>query len=186
VSGVQPDQSDAEMLRPEVIQERLKSIMPSASDYPIVNARIYNVHQRVAKTFRRGRILLLGDAAHINNPMGGQGLNCGIHDAFNLAPKFTAVWRGDAGTEVLDLYDRQRRITNWEYIQRISVENKKRNEEPDVAKRKAAMAFLRSLVDNDEARFAFYERWSMGESLDYAATITLDHPAEARPHAVLV
>ena len=184
VSGIHPDLSDEDALRPELAQSRLKALMPSESDHPIVSTRIYKVHQRVAKTFRYGRILLAGDAAHINNPMGGQGLNSGIHDAFNLAPKLAGVWRGETGTEPLDLYDRQRRITNWEFIQRVSVENKMRNEETDIAKRRAAITYLKSLVDDDDARFAFFMRWSMGDSLDYAADITLDHPAEAPRHAM--
>ena len=52
------------------------------------------MHQRVATTFRKGRAFLIGDAAHINNPLGGMGMNGGIHDAINLTDRLAAVWHG--------------------------------------------------------------------------------------------
>ena len=56
-------------------------------NYEIAHTTLYKVHQRVAKTFRLGRAFLVGDAAHINNPLGGMGMNGGIHDAVNLAAR---------------------------------------------------------------------------------------------------
>ena len=52
------------------------------------------MHQRVAETFWRARAFLVGDAAHINNPLGGMGMNGGIHDAINLTERLAEVWRG--------------------------------------------------------------------------------------------
>ncbi|KQX22636.1 hypothetical protein ASD39_08235 [Sphingomonas sp. Root50] len=172
VSRVGPDESPEAVLAPAMLQARLNSVKPSDQPYEIANAAIYNVHQRVADTYRKGRILLAGDAAHLNNPIGGQGLNCGVHDAFNLVEKFAAVWQDGASSDLLDLYDRQRRQTNWEWVQRVSVENKERNEETDLTKRAAAMDHLERVAVDDEARLAFLYRWSMGESLDYAANIS--------------
>jgi 3-(3-hydroxy-phenyl)propionate hydroxylase len=63
----------------------------------------------VAATFRRGRVLLAGDAAHINNPLGGTGLNGGVHDTVNLAGKPVRVILDGADDALLDRYDRQRR-----------------------------------------------------------------------------
>jgi 3-(3-hydroxy-phenyl)propionate hydroxylase len=83
------------------------------------------VHQRVAKTFRQGRAFLVGDAAHINNPLGGMGMNGGIHDAVNLAARLAAVWRGDAPDAELDRFDKQRRLVTLEYIQKYTIQNKK-------------------------------------------------------------
>jgi len=171
VCGVRPEEHDDDVLDPANLQEKLQGLRRSDTPYEIENAVIYNVHQRVAKTYRKNRVLLAGDAAHLNNPMGGQGLNCGIHDAINLAEKFVSVWRDGKDDALLDVYDRQRRQTNWEYIQAITVENKKRNEETDPAKRAATLGYLRSLQDDDDARFEFLYRWSMGESLKYAAGI---------------
>ena len=81
------------------------------------------MHQRVAKEFRCGRVLLAGDAAHLNNPLGAFGLNGGIHDAINLAEKLGAVCRGEAGDDLLDRYVRQRRTVNVEYVQEGSIRN---------------------------------------------------------------
>ena len=69
----------------------------------------FRIHRRLAETYRRGRVLLAGDAAHIHSPFGGQGLNTGIGDAENLAWKLTLVVRGHAGEALLDTYGAERR-----------------------------------------------------------------------------
>ncbi|HEX8233963.1 MAG TPA: FAD-dependent monooxygenase [Caulobacteraceae bacterium] len=69
----------------------------------------YRVHHRVAERFRSGRAFLLGDAAHIHSPAGGQGLNTGVGDAMNLAWKLAQVIRGEAGEALLDSYEPERR-----------------------------------------------------------------------------
>jgi 2-polyprenyl-6-methoxyphenol hydroxylase-like FAD-dependent oxidoreductase len=68
----------------------------------------YRVHHRVALSFQRGRAFILGDAAHIHSPVGGQGMNTGIGDAVNLAWKLAAVLRGDAHARLLDSYEPER------------------------------------------------------------------------------
>ena len=68
----------------------------------------YHVHHRVAEHFRKGRAFLLGDAAHIHSPAGGQGMNTGIGDAINLAWKLAAVVRGHAPDRLLDSYEAER------------------------------------------------------------------------------
>ncbi len=68
----------------------------------------YRVHHRVAENFRRGRAFLLGDAAHIHSPVGGQGMNTGIGDAINLAWKLAAVLRRRANESLLDSYEPER------------------------------------------------------------------------------
>ncbi len=68
----------------------------------------YRVHHRVADTFRKGRAFLLGDAAHIHSPVGGQGMNTGIGDAINLAWKLAAVVDGCANASLLDSYEPER------------------------------------------------------------------------------
>ena len=83
-----PENSDREkLLSDENLQAVLQRVVPRPEPYTIAHRSIYHVHQRVAKTFRHGRVLLAGDAAHINNPLGGMGMNGGIQDAFNLADK---------------------------------------------------------------------------------------------------
>jgi 2-polyprenyl-6-methoxyphenol hydroxylase-like FAD-dependent oxidoreductase len=68
----------------------------------------YRVHHRVADRFCKGRAFLLGDAAHIHSPVGGQGMNTGIGDAVNLAWKLAAVLRGRASVSILDSYEPER------------------------------------------------------------------------------
>ena len=68
----------------------------------------YHVHHRVADQFRKGRAFLLGDAAHIHSPVGGQGMNTGIGDAVNLAWKLAAVLQGRADAVALDTYEPER------------------------------------------------------------------------------
>src|SRR5262249_45372327 len=68
----------------------------------------YRVHHRVAARFRAGRAFLLGDAAHVHSPVGGQGMNTGIGDAVNLAWKLAAVLRGAADPAILDTYETER------------------------------------------------------------------------------
>jgi len=68
----------------------------------------YHVHHRVASRFREGRAFLLGDAAHVHSPVGGQGMNTGIGDAVNLAWKIAAVLEGKAPTALLDTYEPER------------------------------------------------------------------------------
>ena len=72
--------------------------MPGISHYEIAHVTLYKVHQRVAKTFQHGRAFLAGDAAHINNPLGGMGMNGGIHDAINLTARMVDVWHGTKPT----------------------------------------------------------------------------------------
>src|SRR4029453_4819236 len=68
----------------------------------------YRVHHRVAARFREGRVFLLGDAAHVHSPVGGQGMNTGIGDAVNLAWKLAAVLHGGAGDSLLATYEPER------------------------------------------------------------------------------
>jgi 3-(3-hydroxy-phenyl)propionate hydroxylase len=84
----------------------------------------------VAKTFQRGRVFLAGDAAHINNPLGGMGMNGGIHDAINLTSRLIEVWHDTKPEAELERYDRQRRAVTLEYIEQQSIQNK-RNLESD-------------------------------------------------------
>ncbi|MCJ1243536.1 hypothetical protein MMC30_000733 [Trapelia coarctata] len=69
----------------------------------------YRIHARVAERFRQGRLFVLGDAAHLHSPVGGQGMNTGLGDAANLAWKIAAVMKGEAKEEVLETYEVERR-----------------------------------------------------------------------------
>ncbi|WP_232491452.1 FAD-dependent oxidoreductase [Novosphingobium kaempferiae] len=132
---------------------------------------IYRVHQRVAKQFRQGRVLLVGDAAHLNNPLGGFGMNSGIHDAFNACGKLVEIIKGGASADLLDLYDRQRRKVTFDFTQRQTMENMeamRAGQGETHAKREAAM---RALLADDDKRRAYLLRQAMFESLEQASAI---------------
>jgi 3-(3-hydroxy-phenyl)propionate hydroxylase len=114
---------------------------------------MYGVHQRVAGTFRQGRFLLAGDAAHLNSPIGGVGMNSGIHDGLNLAAKLRLIWDGADADMLLDRYDRQRRETAIKYVQAQTIANKRTLEENDPEARKRNFEHLRHQAnDPDLAR----------------------------------
>jgi 3-(3-hydroxy-phenyl)propionate hydroxylase len=117
------------LLTPDRVEAALQRLWPRPQPYEIRYKSAYRVHQRVASMFRVGRVLLAGDAAHLNNPLGGFGLNSAIHDAVNLCDKLGKLWRGEGGEELLDLYSRQRRAATIEQVQAMSIRNKKMMEE---------------------------------------------------------
>jgi 3-(3-hydroxy-phenyl)propionate hydroxylase len=129
------------------------------------------VHQRVAEKFRRGRLLIAGDAAHVNNPLGGMGLNGAVHDAINAADKLAAVWRGEADQSLLDRYERQRLPVQHEYVQQISTRNKRLVEERDPAVRKQSLDELRRQAADPGKAFAYMMDSSMISSIRRANAI---------------
>ncbi len=137
-------------LEHESIQRKLQVICPQAEPYPIGQTRAYRIHQRVVPGYRVGRVFLAGDAAHINSPSGGMGMNGGIHDAFNLADKIGKVIKGDS-EDLLDLYERQRRPVALDDVLAQSGRNRARMQERDMTKRLVALRELQA-VANDPAR----------------------------------
>jgi 3-(3-hydroxy-phenyl)propionate hydroxylase len=127
---VNEDASDERVQTRDFAQSLMAGVIPGISNYEIDHITLYKVHQRVAKTFKLGRAFLIGDAAHINNPLGGMGMNGGIHDAVNLAARLTSVWGGDAPETELDRFDKQRRLVTLETIQKTTIQNKKNLESP--------------------------------------------------------
>lgn len=166
--------SDEEVLAPAFAHRAINRIIgaPAGSTYPIVHQSVYRVHQRVANCFRAGRVLLAGDSAHVNNPLGGFGLNSGIHDAVNLGEKLARVYHGQASAELLDLYDRQRRTVAMEYVQNLSVKNKKNLEEKDLPTRLARFEELRQTVADPVKARAYLLMSSMINSIARANAIT--------------
>jgi 3-(3-hydroxy-phenyl)propionate hydroxylase len=158
-------ETQAQALDEKAVQQRLQDFFPKAGDYPVFHRNIYTVHQRVAAAFRKGRVFLAGDAAHVNNPLGGLGLNFGIHDAVELAQLLGCVLRDQAPADSLDGYDRRRRPLNIEYVQQQTIANKKRLEEKDAAVQARNNAALRATAADPAAHRAYLLRASLLESV---------------------
>ena len=133
---------------------------------------IYRVHQRVVDTMRSGRVILAGDSAHLNNPLGGFGMNGGIHDAWNLAKQLDEIINHNKDQELLDLYDRQRRTVMNDFIQKQTVRNKKMIEETGDDKYSSEWNRMRNIHQNDTERRQYMFRQTMAQSLVREAEIS--------------
>jgi 3-(3-hydroxy-phenyl)propionate hydroxylase len=172
--GIMPvpsDESDEQALSMESIQRRLQGIYAKRGDYEIPYHALYSVHQRVAATFNKGRVLLAGDAAHVNNPIGGMGMNGGIHDAMNLTAKLADVWFGRAGPEVFDRYTRQRRKAQVDYVQAQTIQNKRSLEEKDPVIRRKHLDELRRISEDVKLHKQFLYRAALFDSLNSANAV---------------
>lgn len=128
----EPNVADDVYLSDAYLQERLHHLYDKEGDYDIGHRTLYAVNQRVAECYFKGRMALVGDACHINNPLGGMGMNGGLHDAFNLAEKLVAVVNQAADyTEAFRHYDRQRRELAVKFVQEHTINNKKLMESTD-------------------------------------------------------
>ena len=159
------EESDEQALDEVAVQRRLQKFFPKEGSYPVVHRNLYSVHQRVAASFGSGRVFLAGDSAHVNNPLGGLGLNFGIHDAVELSHLLGSVLRGEAAPHVLDQYDRFRRPLNVEYVQQQTIANKKRLEEKDPAARARSNEALRRTAADPAAHRSYLLRASLLESV---------------------
>ncbi|WP_235966512.1 FAD-dependent oxidoreductase [Micromonospora rubida] len=162
------------------LDERLRAIADPGRPWRVAHASLYRVHQRVAAAFRRGRVLLAGDAAHVNNPLGGLGMNSGIHDAVAYAEVLasgraapdggeldravTAVADGELDRRVTAVADERRRIA-LTYVQEVSDQNYRRIRVTDPQLRAAHLAGLRALAEDPAAARAYLLRSSMIASL---------------------
>lgn len=165
-----PAEGDTEMMAPARLEERLQSVVPSGTPYEVVHKTAYRVHERVAEHYVEGRVILAGDAAHLNNPLGGMGMNGGIHDAVNLSEKLGAIWRG-ADPLVLGQYERQRRKVAIDAVQAQTLRNRQILNERDPAKRQAYYDDLRATADDPVRHKQYLMRSSMIQSLRDAAAV---------------
>ena len=145
------ERDDAAILSADNVERKIQSFIARRAPYEVRYKSVYRVHQRVCKTFRSGRVLLAGDAAHVNNPLGAFGLNSGIHDAVSVAEKLGRVWRGEADEALLDLYVRQRRVAAVEQVERMSIRNKRQLEERDPGVQRQRLQELIAIA-NDPVR----------------------------------
>jgi 2-polyprenyl-6-methoxyphenol hydroxylase-like FAD-dependent oxidoreductase len=152
------------------IQNQLNEILANSDPYEIIDVRPYRVHQRLVDTYRVGRVMLAGDAAHINSPSGGMGMNGGIHDAFNLVEKLSEVWRG-GGDALLDKYTRQRRPVAETAILQQADRNRKSMTQKDPNARARALADLQATAADPAKARDYLLQSSMIDGLGLAASI---------------
>lgn len=171
---IPPEIPDEKALELSFVKQKLAGFVPALGTANIPYWSIYAVHQRVAGTFRVGRQLLLGDAAHVNNPLGAMGLNSAVHDAINLGEKLGKVILGNrsADDDLLDLYARQRRGVAIEFVQAMSIRNKRLLEERDPVLRKQRLDEIRATAADPAKAYDYLLRTSMIASVHRAAEIT--------------
>jgi len=169
-----PAKSEEELMSDAAVQARLQKFFPSAQAFEVVHRNLYVTHQRVAETFRKGRVLLAGDAAHVNNPIGGMGLNGGIQDAANVSEKLARILLNGEPDRLLDFYDVARRTVAVEFVQEQTIANKKRLEAKDPAARRQNLDELREIAADPARARQFLLRTSMIVSQRRAAAMELE------------
>lgn len=165
-----PAMTPEEAVSDRQVQQQLDLICPGCGPFPLVDSRAYRVHQRLASDYRRGRVVLAGDAAHVNAPSGGMGMNGGIHDAFNLAPRLRDAVDG-APPDALDRYTRQRRVIAETEIINQSARNRARMTDRDEATRRRALAELQAIAGDPVRARDHLLRTSMITGLRRAAAL---------------
>lgn len=132
-------------------QRRLRRVVASDEPFPILQRQLYQIHQRVAGTFRVGRVLLLGDAAHVNSPFGGMGLNSGVHDAFDLGARLPRALADPASAEAeLTTYATARRRVATDHVRAQTHRNTRSLAERDPVERKRNQARLAAVAADPE------------------------------------
>ena len=164
---------DDDLIRSDdYVRNIFKRALNSDDQIETIHRTIYRVHQRVVDTMRSGRVILAGDSAHLNNPLGGFGMNGGLHDAWNLAKQLDEIINHNKNEELLDLYDRQRRTVMNEFIQKQTIRNKKMIEETGDDKYSSEWNRMRNIHQNDTERRQYMFRQTMAQSLVREAEIS--------------
>jgi 3-(3-hydroxy-phenyl)propionate hydroxylase len=141
--------TDEVALDPERIQQTMQKALKTTDTFPIVENTIYKIHQRIAEKFYKGRVVLAGDAAHLNSPMGGLGLNSGIHDATDLSKRLIRIINDGADYEAeLEKYSEVRKKVAVEYVKEISEKNTRVVKEKDADYRLQLQKEMNRLATN--------------------------------------
>lgn len=164
------DETNERLLSDEKKDEVFNGLVGHGRDVRTFHRTIYRVHQRVAESFQKGRVFLMGDAAHVNNPLGGFGMNSGIHDAFNLCDKLVPVLNGEADPETLGRYDRQRRAVAHSFVQSQTIQNMELMRAQS-ENHQQQRQFMRDLAADPQRRRDYMLRQSMITSIREAEAI---------------
>lgn len=152
------------------VRDWLAYIHPDARDAELLDVNPYRVHERCVDRFRVDRVFLAGDAAHLNPPSGGMGMNGGIHDAMNLCAKLLRVIDG-ADEGLLDRYDRQRHTLASRRIIPQAAANRARMATVDRDEQLQRLADYRAIAADDEQCRDFLLKSSMITGLREARNI---------------
>ena len=163
-------QSIEAALTDEGLRDLPHDIVPNVT-IDVLESRPYRIHRRLAARYGEGRVFLAGDAAHLNSPSGGMGMNGGIHDAFNLAEKLLAVLRDNVDARILDRYERQRRPIAEEEIIGQAHRNRSRMQERDPQTRAKMLAELQALTADTARLRTYLLNSSMIDGLRRAAAV---------------
>ncbi|WGL16297.1 NAD(P)/FAD-dependent oxidoreductase [Microbulbifer bruguierae] len=159
------DQPDEWLVSDEKKNEVFRKLI-GREDVETGHRTIYRVHQRVATRFDHGRIGLVGDAAHLNNPLGGFGMNSGIHDAWCLCDKIKAnLDKGHDDTR-FEAFDAERRPVTHRFIQAQTMQNKKMLEHSPEENHAQRLQEMKDIRNDPVRRRAFLRRQAMFESLE--------------------
>jgi 2-polyprenyl-6-methoxyphenol hydroxylase-like FAD-dependent oxidoreductase len=164
-------QSAEEALTDEAVEQQLQGVASLPKRYQVLHKRSYRIHQRVAETYRLGRMFLAGDAAHLNSPSGGMGMNGGIHDAFNLSEKLIRVL-GGGDDRLLELYVRQRRPIAVEHVVAQADRNRRRMRETDPERRRSMLSDLQRTARDPKLAREYLLNSAMITGLRQAAAVT--------------
>lgn len=167
-----PAADDAQLLSDANKDKIFQGLTGDGKGVQTYHRTLYRVHQRVAESFHHGRVLLAGDAAHLNNPLGGFGMNSGVHDIWNLTGKLRDILLDGAEAQpLLALYSRQRQAIARSFVQAQTIANKKLLESPTQDGRSEQEAKMAHMAENPAERRAYLLRQSMYESLREEAAI---------------
>lgn len=155
---------DKDVTSPERGEKLLQGVVRRSEPFDVTHRTAYRVHERVASSYVKGRMMIAGDAAHVNNPLGGMGLNGGIHDAFNLTGKLIEVIRG-APLETLERYSRQRRKIALDVVQQTTLRNRSILNTREPGARRAYYDELRGIAADPQKHRNYVMRTSMIQSL---------------------
>lgn len=166
------DMSDEQLVSEDYKNGVFRRMLGRECDIATRHRTIYRVHQRVCERFAVGRVLLAGDAVHLNSPMGGFGMNSGVHDAINACDKLVSILRNGADDQAqIALYERQRQTITRDFVQAQTIESTRLMRDGWANARAERADAMGRLMKDREARRAYLLKQSMFTSLEQAAAI---------------
>lgn len=163
---IQPEESSEDALNPARVEQRLQSVAAQPEPYPLVHSTIYAVHQRIAKVFGLGRVLLAGDAAHINNPLGGMGMNSGVQDGDAAVMAINYALAGGDPERAVEVYSKVRRDVAKYDVQTNTQKNYEEMREKDDQSRANRRKEMQMIAADPKLTRAYLKKAGLVSSLE--------------------